>query len=469
MWAALRYVEPVGIRTLLAESIAGYHYAQGLTADRIRRLHSAHEVLREVVPDFDRVEVHVGLGGNQTFTPWIGMFRFGAEPQRGIYPVYFLSARGSFVVLSLQHGTENRNRSEILATTEELRASIPAEIVEALETSIDLEHEGRRQKAYELAHVVGRTYRSDALPSESALVADLLLVENALICAATGARPGVQADVLNVTRGTDSRLEMLVRRRRSGDTLEEIANDLSLTRERVRQLLAGVPGAPTAKEARAARKARDQVRRDHRYAQIMVDSALSHDRVKREFLASFDVNVVSTAVGLDADVVRWSLESSGIDHRRLSVGRSATAERWTDDQILEYIRLAHEAVGKEYLSYSAFDDFAATQQLTAEAWPTSMRIVQRFDKWAYACETAGIPFREVDRERLFDERTCLLAVASYLDDCDLRRRRPTYAQYDDWARDRPSLPSGSTVRLRLRGGWAEILSQANHLRFMRKE
>lgn len=710
----------MGIRSFFEDVACGFHHATGLRGARLVKFSKAALVFGSIAPLFDRVEAHVGLGGTQTFTPWIGLFRYGARPQTGIYPVYFLSAAGSYVVLSLQFGTEHLAMAQIENEAVSLRSRLTQRTLAHFEPSIDLEHNGYRQRKYVTAHLVGRSYLSCDLPSESDLVEDLRRMETALTEAVFGggrkvdgttsgadsvagavdseyphsvqqdpessglsgrkaeshsgfaltpsewledlsrigseeaqgstrradvqewaasvpvsalglqirtvnalrrggvdtvddlvrqspgdltkiahfgdgcledvihglARRGLElssapttvdagprwlegrefsvrarnifnrygiftvadlgglsesrlrelrnlgAKVLAEIRGflaalgleladprvrslieeplsidslveapshlaalhragvrdtrdmmwlplnkvsilgsgesskerkkVDERVLGMVEQRRAGDTFDEIAKRYGITRERVRQLIAKVPGSPTAREARDARKARKTQERIDRCARQMAEMGLSHGQISEAFFQTFSVRSAAKALGLSREAIEWSLEQSNIDYALLNVSSSEPSYKWADEQILEYLRLAHEGVGEEYLSYVAYEAFAAQQNLTPEAWPSPQRIMQRYEKWAYACEAAGIPFREVERDRRFTEVECLKAVAQYLGECRSGHVRPTFTGYDGWAKNGPDRPSGATVRNRISGTWRETLVQANH-------
>jgi hypothetical protein len=101
--------------------------------------------------------------------------------------------------------------------------------------------------------------------------------------------------------------------------------------------------------------------------------------------------------------------------------------------------------------------------------PSSARIIGRYDTWSRACQLAEIPSGDAYRptasySTAWTTDALLDAVTRYLADCAAAERKPTYTGYDQYQREHDDLPSGTTVRLRLKAEgfatWPAIVAAA---------
>jgi hypothetical protein len=149
------------------------------TQDLLRRA-AAH--LHEHVP----AGLHIagsGGKGTATLTPWVGFFDPDetTSPEEGLYAVYLFAADLRSVSLMLLQGITKLDRelghrearAHLASQAAAIRAALPADALNGLETSVDLASSGYRQLAYSAACIVARRYETGSLPSEQRLREDL--------------------------------------------------------------------------------------------------------------------------------------------------------------------------------------------------------------------------------------------------------------------------------------------------------
>lgn len=231
--------------------------------------------------------------------------------------------------------------------------------------------------------------------------------------------------------------------RLEGRTLQEIAADVGVTRERVRQILVRI-GGPTAAEVRAhlARQRRED-----------------REDLERRIRGDLDRHPGSTAeevsqrLGVSRPLV---LRSTPKDVRSLVVAPSGFAEQqWSDEQILDAIRTT--ATYAYPVSAADYERLLMSGEVTG---PSVARITQRFANWGRACRSAGVeprpPRRQHYQSRWTDE-DMLAFVRDYLNDPD---QPGTFAGYDPWRRQAGvEAPSSALLRTRM-GSWSDIKRKA---------
>lgn len=264
-----------------------------------------------------------------------------------------------------------------------------------------------------------------------------------LASADMGAR---MADVVGTSLPLDSnpppREAEMIRLRQDGWTLQEIAMQFCLSRERVRQLLVQF-GGPSPAEVRAREQSRAKEKQDRLAASTAVAI-----RTHLEGSGVASVSEVAQATGLDeSDIARfWPDES-----KHLRIFGSSGDLTWSDAQIVEAIR---DAATYEFPLTSA--GYAELQRIGEVQGPSLALIAKRFGSWTAACEAADVEHGPTHREHYESHWTDedLLAFArQYFEDPDFPGSAHRYA---DWralkAPDAPSLP---TLRNRL-GSWTEV-------------
>ncbi|MGA5064964.1 MrcB family domain-containing protein [Streptomyces exfoliatus] len=176
----------MGIRDLLGEVATTYDRKAGSGRDV-----KGQQVLRAVagrtdlaLPPGFRVKGH---GGQTTpaATPWIGVFdeQGMRDPKKGLYLAYIFSADLKNVTLTLQQGItwledalgKGRAREEHLRHhAARLRRAVRRQEIFEWVDEPDLRDEAARPRAYEAASVIAKVYDTAALPSDVALLEDLL-------------------------------------------------------------------------------------------------------------------------------------------------------------------------------------------------------------------------------------------------------------------------------------------------------
>lgn len=144
------------------------------------------------------------------------------------------------------------------------------------------------------------------------------------------------------------------------------------------------------------------------------------------------------------------------------------AQSFTDEEVFDAMRQAwvdvkaHKPAARG-LSHVLYERHRAADQ------PSSARIIGRYSTWSEACKLADIPSGEAYRptatySTAWKAQDLLDAVARYLADCAEHSRKPTYTGYDVFQREHEDLPSGTTVRLRLKAEgfptWPTIVAAA---------
>jgi hypothetical protein len=144
------------------------------------------------------------------------------------------------------------------------------------------------------------------------------------------------------------------------------------------------------------------------------------------------------------------------------------AQSFSDDEVFDSMRAAwadvqaHKPLARG-LSHVLYERHRSPEQ------PSSARIIGRYLTWAKACALAEIPSGDAYRptatySTAWTADALLDAVGRYLEDCAADSRKPTYTGYDVFQRDHDDLPSGTTVRLRLKGEghptWPSIVAAA---------
>jgi AraC-like DNA-binding protein len=233
-------------------------------------------------------------------------------------------------------------------------------------------------------------------------------------------------------------------RRAEGLTLEAIAHEFGMTRERVRQIVAERGGADLA-EVRRVRAAHGE-----RARQSLRDRCLEHLASH----AGMTLEALATAVGARPGDVRSAL---GSDARRLLAARpQRPRQRVSDEELLGELRLAAGLI-RGPLTGSAYDRIARGLGLHSR-----MHLIHRFGTWIGACERAGVTPGQPRRaayQRAWTAVEMAAWVARYLRQPD---SRGTFGGYSEFARRTSGAPSGETVRVTI-GPWSVVKAEALRL------
>ena len=235
----------------------------------------------------------------------------------------------------------------------------------------------------------------------------------------------------------------------AGATLQDIGEEHSVSRERVRQILrdGGYDLAELRMKARAARRRR--IRREQGPA---IREMLGLGHTPSEVAAALDV---------PRDVVTFIDASDPSYSRKRKVARGkAYALKYTEEDVLSCLREANAALGG-ILTTAAYDSYAREQTFAdGRPWPTHQTAHLRFGSWRAALERAGLPANAsspIAGRRLFTDGHCIDAIL------EVERalgHLPTVAEYERYAAEMAGvLPSSATVRNRF-GGWRLALEAA---------
>lgn len=269
-------------------------------------------------------------------------------------------------------------------------------------------------------------------------------------------------------RSTDP--ETVISLARSGLTLDEIGAEVGVSRERVRQVLnLHAPEVAAARKVLAARR-RKHLAAQQRHAQAadrlhrLSEELLARGTDPTQVLDDLQRTRIPSATaerhGISRTEVLALYDASGFDFP--FARRPTTSDvRFDHEACISYLRLAAQELGVDSLSAAAYEDFAARQTLTPEAWPSAQTIAKRFETWSEATEAAGLE-RTGRRGREYTQRfpaaRCRDFVDRYVRQSLAEGQRPTLAGFDRWSKVNGG-PSAPTLRNRL-GRWSDVLASS---------
>lgn len=255
-----------------------------------------------------------------------------------------------------------------------------------------------------------------------------------------------------------SRQERIVTRWLEDDTatLQSVADEFGVTRERVRQLVNGAGFSADRRTRRADALAKE---RAHAASRAAPNAIATWRRLSKPGITEF-LREYARAHGLSYQALRRAVREELRDEwpRRggTALGRRMVP-RWTNDDLIAGLRALAEQLG-----HTPNAEELAQYQLAA-TYPTYQK---RFGTYRRACELAGIePLRRsrsgIRADRISDEviMDALRTATSELGP-EMSRRR-----YDDW-RVHLTYPSSSTIMLRFET-WGAALAAAQGLQAKR--
>lgn len=255
----------------------------------------------------------------------------------------------------------------------------------------------------------------------------------------------------------------------AGLTLQEIGARVGVSRERVRQVLRDQwPDLVESRKRLASLRRNEQSARadvdakSDRWSRVREELAadgIDPDEVLRHLLRSRHVPRTARAFRLDPARVSTLYKVSPFVFPLVERG-SAILRRHSDEMIIERLRQAARFLGVSLLTGNAYNDFAARQNLTPEAWPSAQTVAKRFGGWRGACEAAGLDAKAARREYVqdFPPSRCRAFVDQYVRSALVAGKNATLSGYDRWAKTAGG-PSAPTVRNRL-GPWTETLASS---------
>jgi predicted HTH domain antitoxin len=243
--------------------------------------------------------------------------------------------------------------------------------------------------------------------------------------------------------GRDKRIQELYE---SGLSLEEIGKLMSLTRERVRQILdkRGVRRRTTRELAESARK------------KFLDEFSLQIDEAFENLRSVKLVEKKFSHLNVPCIWIREYLAP----RRNEAVYWTTSSKRWEDTDLLELLRVASNGSGslsaKRYLKWRKDNNFNGRRP------PTHTAIGWRFDSWRNAVEKAGLKCVEANREysRKWDAEDAFSAITAYVEECAKAGARPVFAGYEKWSQgDKNLRPSGAYVRFLTGLTWSQALAE----------
>ena len=251
-----------------------------------------------------------------------------------------------------------------------------------------------------------------------------------------------------------------------GNTLEEIGEIVDLTRERVRQIISEYwPSLVVVRreKSQGIRKATSDLNRqeqaDQRVAAIAKALAANGNSIGsaiENLKNSRSIKTTSKSLGVTEEDLEFLADAS---HEEFSFvkERNSSGSKYTDLDLLAYIKLTADALSTEVLSTKQYWNYASIQLDQKGVWPSHQTILKRFGTWSEACQSAGISAgkrRRSEYVRNFPSDVCRRELDRFLSVALDGGTRATSVAYDNWARTSEA-PSLSTLRNQL-GVWDEI-------------
>lgn len=234
----------------------------------------------------------------------------------------------------------------------------------------------------------------------------------------------------------------------TGATLEEVARQFGVSRERVRQIFTK-HGLHTRSltETNALRR------------QVLLDG--HRERIFELIDEGATARQVVTRLDIPMRIVQDILETDPSRKRLVAFQRTAKARpshpKYSDEEIIECLRAANVELGG-VLTTADYTAFARTRKLAdGRHWPLHQTPANRFGSWRAALQKAGLqanPPSAVAGQRIFTREHCIDAILEVERDL---AHPPTAAEYERAAAaSGGALPSLATLRQRC-GGWQHAL------------
>jgi DNA-binding CsgD family transcriptional regulator len=246
-----------------------------------------------------------------------------------------------------------------------------------------------------------------------------------------------------VSGRTAERVELIRALRAEQKTLQEIADAVGVTRERVRQILKQI-GGPTAEEVRASTA---ELRRR---STLEIEQRVRADLMTHPGSTAEDI---ARRLGMSRSQVQAHVPP---DVRPLLVVHAKSSEQtWSEAEIMS--ALSGAATFAYPLSAGAYEQLLRSGEVRG---PSAARIVQRYGNWSNACRRAGVeptPPRRQHYQSRWTDADMLGFVRDYL---TAPGSRGTFYGYDEWRRGSAvGAPSAALLRARL-GSWTDMKRKA---------
>lgn len=235
----------------------------------------------------------------------------------------------------------------------------------------------------------------------------------------------------------------------TGWTLEQVAQEFGVSRERVRQILRQF-GYETRSVGESSAMKRDQLRAQHgpRIRELLAEGLTTAEAADR---LSVTEPFVKAYLADDPELNR---------HRRAYRNRRAEKPRYSDEELIELLRNASQELGG-VLTAAGYTALSRMRKLPdGRPWPTHQTHALRFGTWVAALDRAGLQANKsspIAGMTIFDRAHCIDALVEAQRELG---RVPTASEYEAWATTKNgAVPSLATLRHRC-GGWQNGLRAA---------
>ena len=237
----------------------------------------------------------------------------------------------------------------------------------------------------------------------------------------------------------------IIQLRKEGYTLDKIGREVSLTRERIRQILKKLAPDIIFEEIREKKEEEELEKFNNSNIEI-------HELIKRSWhdyqYLKFDE--LAQIFGIPVWKLRRCL--SKIQYVYLQVNEERKVARlWSDEECLKSLQSA--ATFAFPITVTKYRKLLETGDISG---PTPALFFQRFGSWVHACERAGVEYGEAVREynRIWNDTELVMFVRRFMQ--QRKDGKWSLEKYEEWRR-LPAVEGPSMALLRLRlGSWSEI-------------
>jgi hypothetical protein len=219
----------------------------------------------------------------------------------------------------------------------------------------------------------------------------------------------------------------------NGETLQSIANEVGLTRERVRQILRARGSLNTRRIRRqlsdlSADKEIDSSSKISTW--VRTHPGCTVEEISQAFQTARHDVLRLTPSSVRHLIFEWPTKSSEIQKSNQS---------WSDEDICNSLREASDLLVR--VSRVGYDKLRHQGKVDG---PSGARIVQRFGSWSTACTLAGISYGQTSRDQYFKHWSIaelIDALTRFLRDSETG----TVREYESWRSEEVGFPSTSTI------------------------
>jgi DNA-binding CsgD family transcriptional regulator len=237
----------------------------------------------------------------------------------------------------------------------------------------------------------------------------------------------------------------IIQLRKEGSTLDEIGKEVSITRERVRQILK--KHAPEIIFEDVREKKEEIALKEFKNRNIEIHESINENWHDFQYLKFADL---ATKFGIPEWRLRRCLSKVQYVYLQANEERKV-AQSWSDDECLKSLQRA--ATFAFPITVTKYRRLLERGDVRG---PTPALLWQRFGSWVQACELAGVEYGEPLREynRIWNDTELITFVRKFLHHRD--DGKWSLEKYEEWRRS-PSVEGPSMALLRLRlGSWTEI-------------